>query len=85
MDPGTINSDLTTAGRVYAYLSHHRGCWIEAWRLKLDTRPTAISIIRHQLFLNERIEVKQDGHGSWYRLVRVPVIQRIGEQLALGV
>lgn len=79
------DSDLMAARCVYGCLCHHRGCWIEAWRLKLDTRPTAISTIRHQLLLNERLEVKQDGHGSYYRLVRIPVIQPVGEQLTLGV
>jgi len=89
MHPGSIESDLTAAGRVYAYLGHHRGCWVDAWRLTLDTRTTAISTriseIRHQLPRNERIEVKQVGRGFYYRLVKVPVIQPVGEQLALGV
>lgn len=75
MHPGTIDSDLTAAGRVYSYLRRHANKWIDAWRLTLDAKTTAISTriseVRHQLPPNERIEVKQEGRKWFYRWAKV--------------
>ena len=88
MHVGSIDSDLTAAGRVYSYLRRYRE-WVGSWTLTYDTHTTAISTriseIRYQLAQrvppDEEIEVKQVGHLFYYRLVSVPV----SEQLALGV
>jgi len=84
MHVGSIESELTAAGRVYAYLAHRRGSWVDSWRLTLDTQTTAISTriseIRHQLPPTEDVEVNQIGRKFYYRLVKV--VQPVGEQLA---
>jgi len=86
---GSIESDLTAAGRVYSYLKRRMNKWCDAWWLTVDTKTTAISTriseVRHQLPPDERIEKKQVKGKFFYRLVKVPVIQPVGEQLALGV
>lgn len=89
MHAGSIDSDIAKAARVYRQLKRHTNKWCDAWWLTVETETTAISTriseVRHQLPPGERIEVKQEGGRFYYRLVRVPVIQPVGEQLALGV
>lgn len=72
MHAGKIATTDTAAGRVYHYLKGLDGQWVDGWTLALSTRTTAVSTrvseIRHQL-TDERIEVKFERKGWWYRLV----------------
>jgi hypothetical protein len=88
MHAGSINSDLTAAGRVYKYLRERPERWIGGWQLTIETGTTAISTriseVRHQLPKTEKIETNQEGQRFFYRWRRIR--QPTGaKQLALGV
>lgn len=89
MHAGSIDSDTAKAARVYRLLKRHMDKWCDAWWLTVETKTTAISTriseVRHQLPPGEKIEVEQRKDGFHYRLVKVPVIQLVGEQLPLGL
>lgn len=72
MHTGRLDTD-SAAGRVYRYLKQHKGCWVDAWTLTVETGTTAISTriseVRHQLNekqIPEAIETRQDANRRWY-------------------
>ena len=72
MHYGKIDKN-TAARRVYRVL-RRRKAWIGGWDLTMAAKTTAVSTrvseVRAQLPQGERIEVRRDKQGAWYRLVR---------------
>jgi len=64
----------TAARRVYRLLRDAKGEWMDGWTLTVRGYVTAVSTrvseVRAQLPQGERIEVRRDKRGAWYRLVR---------------
>ena len=78
MHVGSISNDLTDASRVYAALRQASGRWVNGYELDEALVPD----VRHQLPEDETIEMKQNGHRCFYRLVRARKAVAV-EQLAL--
>ena len=77
MHAGSIDTQETAAGRVYAVLREREGQWVGGWDLQQEAVTTAVSTrvseVRSQLerdaWRGEAVEMKQEGRKFFYRLV----------------
>ena len=77
MHAGSIDTQETAAGRVYAVLREREGQWVGGWDLQTLAQTTAVSTrvseVRRQLETDssrgEAVEMQQRGKKFFYRIV----------------